>query len=240
MGKAFEVPRLIGLLALLAGFMSFSATVAQAEPGAYWEVGGTQIKDKTLLPEINIAGAGNIVVLTKIGLSTIEYDCAVVKSLNGLLHELGRFTSKIHFENCITKLNKSIVPKCTPHSPGAPEGFIETEPLEGLLKLHVLSKEPLVDDDVFELLPVNAEMHFVTLELGTGGCSIANNISMTGTIFLKDSKNKLLENQIERLFEEFKPLTKFLFGGNPMTIDGSFWAFLQGPHTNQLWSGHPA
>ncbi|HMJ23296.1 MAG TPA: hypothetical protein VK513_15375, partial [Terriglobales bacterium] len=72
MTKAFKASRLLGLLALLAGLMAFSATAAQAEPGAYWEVGGTQIKDKTLLPEIKAEkDSPHIIFLSTSGLSPI-------------------------------------------------------------------------------------------------------------------------------------------------------------------------
>ena len=237
MTKAFKVSRLFGLLALLAGLMAFSATAAQAEPGAYWEVGGTQIKDKTLLPEINARkDTPDIIFLSKSGLSTLAIDCTDIAFRNGLLHELGRFTGSIHLTGCITKLNGSEAPLCKPHSPGAAEGLILTEPLEGLLKLH----KPTAGgtEDVLELLAVNAGMVFVTLEFGSGKCAIKG-FNLTGTIFLKDCKGLGLTNELEHLFEEHS-LTKLLWGANSMTIDGSFWVFLEGAHKGQKWSGHPA
>jgi hypothetical protein len=239
MTKAFKTPRLFGLLALLVGLMAFSAVAAHAEPGAYWEAGGTKIDGKTLLPEINAKkDTSNLTVLTKVGLSTLEILCTEIAFKSGLLHELGRFTGRIHFSGCITKLNGKEALSCVPHSPGAPEGLIETEPLEGLLKLH----EPVAGgtEDLLELLPVNASMLWYTLQYGSGKCTIGNNISVTGTLFLKDCQSLLLSNELEHLFEEQKALSKILFGANPMTMDGSFWAFLTGAHEGQLWSGHPA
>jgi len=238
MTKAFKTSRLFGLLALLIGLMAFSAAAAQAEPGAYWEVGGTQIKDKTLLPEINAKkDTPHLVVVTKVGLSALEIDCTDIAFKSGLLHELGRFTGSIHFSGCITKIGGKESPLCVPHSPGAPEGLILTEPLEGLLKLH----KPAAGgtEDLLELLPVNAGMRFYTLQYGSGKCAISNGIEVTGTLFLKDCKNLLLSNELEHLFEE-QSLTKILFGTNPMVMNGSFWAFLEGAHKGKLWSGHPA
>lgn len=240
MKHSFKPSRLVGLFALLAGFMAFSATVAQAEPGAYWEVGGVQIKDKKLLPKINARkDSPHIIFLTHVGASNVEILCTEIKFVNGLLHELGRFTGKIHLEGCITKINGVTANACKPKTPGAPLGLVETEQLEGLLKLHLLSKEPLIDDDVLEILPVNVAMIFFRLELGEE-CALGNNINDTGTLFLKDCENRLLENRVEHLLEEFKPLTKLFSGVNAMTIDGSFWTFLEGEHKGQLWSGHPA
>lgn len=239
MTKAFKTSRLFGLLALLVGLMAFSAVAAQAEPGAYWEVGGTKIEGKTLLPEINAKkDTSSLTVLTKVGLSTLEILCTDIAFKSGLLHELGRFTGKIHFSGCITKLNGKEPPSCAPHSVGAPEGLIETDLLEGLLKLH----KPAAGgtEDLLELLPVNEGMHWYTLQYGKGECVIGNGISVTGTLFLKDCKNLLLNNELEHLFEEQKALSKILFGANPMTMDGSFWAFLTGAHSGKVWSGHPA
>jgi len=239
MTKAFKASRLFGLLALLAGVMAFSATAAQAEPGAFWEVGGTKIlKAGELLTEINAKkDSPHGILLTKSGLSTIEIDCTDISIKNGLLHELGRATGSIHFSGCITKLNTVEAPLCKPHSPGAAEGLIQTEPLEGLLKLH----KPTAGgtEDVFEVLAINAGMIFVTIHLGSGKCAIGLKFDVTGTLFLKDCKNLLLTNELEHLFEEH-PLTRLLFGANAASLDGSAWAFLEGAHKGKLWSGHPA
>jgi hypothetical protein len=69
MTKAFKASRLFGLLALLAGFMAFGATAAQAEPGAYWEVGGIKIlSEGQLLTEINAKkDSPHIILLTTSG-----------------------------------------------------------------------------------------------------------------------------------------------------------------------------
>ncbi|HMJ23295.1 MAG TPA: hypothetical protein VK513_15370 [Terriglobales bacterium] len=238
MTKAFKTSRLFGLLALLAGLMAFSATAAQAEPGAYWEVGGTQIKDKTLLPSFNIRNdSPHIILLSKSGLATLEIDCTEFELFFGLLHELGRATGSIEFNGCITRLAGSEAPLCKPHSPATPEETIITESLEGLLKLH----KPAAGgtEDVLELKPVNAAGPFVKLNLGSGKCAIKG-ADLTGVIFLKDCKGLGLTNEREHLFEEFKALTKLLYGANPATIDGSAWAFLTGAHAGELWSGHPA
>jgi len=237
MTKTFKASRLSSLLALLAGLMTFSATAAQAEPNAYWEVGGTQIKDKTLLPEINAkkdTPAGTL--LTKSGSSTLEIECTDIAVKSGLLHELGRATGSIHFSGCMTKLAGSLAPLCEPHSPGDPDGLIQTKPLEGLLKLH----KPAAGgtEDVFELLPVSADMIFATIELGLGKCAIKG-ANITGTALLKDCKGLGLTNELEHLFEE-DSLTKLLYGANAAKTDGSAWAFLEGAHKGKLWSGHPA
>jgi hypothetical protein len=236
MKKAFKASRLIGLLALALGLMGVSATAAQAEPGAYWEVNGTKIlTGSTLLPEIQAKNdTEESILLTTVGTSKVEILCKPIKFVGAKLHELGRATGKIHYEECITKLNGTAASRCTPKSVGAPLGLIETNALEGLIKLHELAGG--AKDDLVKLSPV-VNLIFVTLELGTL-CAIGNKFDITGHITLKDCKNEGLVNKVEHLFEE-GPLNELLFGGNAATIDGSAWAFLVGEHKGMVWSGHP-
>jgi len=241
MTKARKTSRLFGLLALLAGLMAFSAIAAQAEPGAYWEVGGTKILNSgELLTEINARiNTAHGILLTKSGLAVLEIDCTEISLDKGLLHQLGRATGRINFTSCITRLNGSEASKCRPHSPGAAEGTILTNSLEGLLKLH----HPTLGDpeDVLELKPEAAAGGvFVTIELGSGKCAIKG-ANITGVGFVKDVFNEhILINEIEHSFVEFKFLSKLLYGGNSATTDGSARTFLEGAHLNQEWSGHPA
>jgi len=239
MRRAFKAPGLLGLLTLALGLTVFSAATAQAELGAYWEVGGTKlISPITLLPEIQAQkDSVHINFLTKSGFNTVEILCTEIKIKAGLLHLLGRLTGKIHLEGCITKKNGVEEAACKPKTPGANLGLIETEKLEGLLKLHTLS--PTVKDDVLQLLPENAKNVYLPLELGAT-CAFGNKVDVTGTLFLKDGQNKLLSEEVKHLFEEFPPLTKLLFGANPMTMDGSFWTLLEGDHFLKLWKGNPA
>ena len=239
MSHAFKASKLIGLLALVLGLMAFGATAAQAELGAYWELettegGKTKILDGTLLPKFQSKKETHITFLTKVGLSKVEILCSEILVINGQLHELGRLTGKIHLEGCTTKLNGTTAAACTPKSPGASLGLIETNAIEGLLKLHEL--EGGTRDDLLKLSPV-VGLTFVTLELGAT-CAIGSKFDVTGHIYLKDCENKLLVNQLEHLFE-VGPLSTFQLGANSMTIDGSFWMFLVGTHAGMKFSGHP-
>ena len=233
--------RLVGLFALMIGLMAVSVPAAQAEPGAYWEVGGTKIEGASeLLPKIGLKkDVPNIIFLLKISGSKIELSCTEIKMVNGLLHKLGNITGKLHFGNCITKMNGSEA-SCKPHSPGAELGLIETNALVGLLKLHA---EGAIKEDLLELLPQVGET-FLTFVLGVEGKEeclfLLGKNEIKGKVFLKDCQNELLTNKAEHLFEEQKALSKLLFAGTPFTIDGSFLAFLEGVHASQLWSGHPA
>jgi hypothetical protein len=239
MRQAFKTGILRFALAL--GLMAISATVAQAETGAYWEVGGTKIEGASeLLPKFNVKkDTAHIILSFTLVSQKIELDCTAIKYVNGLLHKSGKTTGKLHLENCITKLNGAEAP-CKPHSPGAELGLIETNALLGLLKLHT---EGVVKEDLLELQPQEGET-LLTFVLGVEGKEeclfLLGKNPIKGKIFLKDCQKELLINKAEHLFEEQRTLSKMFLATSPVTMGGSFLAFLVGkPHEGLLWSGHP-
>jgi len=241
MRQAPKASKRVGLFALALGLMALSATAAQAETGAYWEVGGTKIESASeLLPKLDLKkDTSHIVLLFSIAGSKIDLDCTEIKMVNGLLHKSGKATGKLHLENCITKFNGAEA-VCKPHSPGATVGLIETNSLNGLLKLH---KEGEIKEDLLELSPGEGET-FATLVLGPTGKEclfLLGENAIKGRLFLKDGKKELLVNTVEHLFEEQRALSKLvILGTAPVTMDGSFWAFLAGSHEGLKWSGHTA
>ena len=240
MRKAFKASRLIGLLALALGLTAaFSATAAQAEPGAYWLVNGADI-GSSLLPSVNAKDDSlHTTLLTTVGKTPLEILCLEISFKGAKLHELGRATGRIHYNNCVTILNKNgiAVGNCKPHSPGDAAGLILTEPLEGLIKLHKLGAgEPKENDELLELKPVPPATAFVKIQLGAL-CAVGNEFEITGKAFLKDCKKEGLVDLKEHLFEE-GPLTELKFGTNPATIDGSAWGFLTGVHEGMTFAGH--
>jgi hypothetical protein len=236
MRKAFKASRLIGLLALLAGFMAVSATAAQAETNAFWLVNGVKLASG-LNPTINAKSETEGILLTKVGLSKVEILCTEIKFVGATLGLNGGAKGKIHFQSptgCITKLNGTEASACKPKSPGASLGLIETNALTGLIVLHTL--ENGTKDELVELKPEEAGKPFATLELGAS-CAIGTKFDITGTFFIKDCKGEGLVDKVEHLFEE-GPLSKLLFGANPMTIDGSSFMFLTGAHAGMTFAGH--
>jgi hypothetical protein len=235
MRKAFK---LTGLFALVLSAMAFSATAAQAELNAKWQVNGADVtnalKAQVQVTEIETLPATGVkegILLTKSGLTTIEVLCTAMSFTNAFLEILGAAKGSIHFSSCVTKLNKGLpAGACVPHSPGAAEGLIQTNALKGLIKLHTGGVELL------ELLPETGE-NFVTLEFGKGECSIAK-APITGKAFLKaGTATEGKENTITKLFSE-GPLTSLFFGANAAVIDGSAKAALTGAtHTGMTWNG---
>jgi len=227
MRKAFKASRLIGLLALALGVMAFGATAAQAETGAFWEVNGAKLTGTQEVQAKN--DTAHSTLLTKVGFSKVEILCGPIKFVKGVLSGTGA-TGKIHYGECTTKLNEKLAENCTPKSPGAALGLIETNALKGLLKL-TAAKE-----DVLELSPETGTA-FATLELGKL-CAIGEKFDITGKVTLKDCQGEGLINKKEHLFEE-GPESALLFGGNAAKIDGSAWGFLEGTNVGGTFSGHP-
>jgi hypothetical protein len=74
----------------------------------------------SLLPSINAkSDTIHITILTKVGSTPIEILCLEISFKGAKLHELGRATGKIHYNTCVTVLNKTGTPanNCKPHSP---------------------------------------------------------------------------------------------------------------------------
>jgi hypothetical protein len=251
MKKAFK---LMGLFALVLSAMAFSATAAQAELNAKWKVNGADTTDAlnvlaqaALEPIILKDAEGKItedkhgILLTKTGLTKVEILCTSLKFVDALLKTLGGAKGKIHFDGCITKLNGGAAAgACKPHSPGAAEGLIETNALDGLIKLHETATKTKVD--LFELLPEPVKFKdengeeltktppFVTLIMGKevgSECSIGSKFDITGKAFLKDAQEEGLVEKVTHLVVE-GPLSALLFGGNAATIDGNANVFLGG------------
>ena len=228
MKKAFKASRLIGLLALALGLMAFSAAAAQAESGAFWEVNGSKLTGSANVQAEK--DSAHTVLLTEVGTTKIEILCVPIKFVNGVISGTGA-TGKIHYEECKTLEAGVVQNRCTPKSPGASAGLIETNALKGLLKLSVTPKE-----DVLELTPASGTA-FVTIELGAL-CAIGNKFDITGKATLKDCRGEGLLNVVKHLFETGAE-TELFFGVKPATIDGSAWGFLLAPNAGQTFSGHP-
>lgn len=236
MEHVFRTSRLTVFLALLAGLMALGATGARAEHNAYWLLSGFNIG--SLLPAIQgKKDSAHIALLFKFGLIPhVEILCTDIKFVGAKLHELGRATGKAHFDTptkgCITKLKGVEEPACKPKSLGASLGLIETNSLEGLIKLHTGGV------GLLEVQAVGGGA-IVTLELGAT-CPIGNKIDVTGKVFLKDGNNEGLVDKVEHLFEAEQTLSTLRFGANPATLVGSGFAFLSGLHTGLTFAGHTA
>ena len=231
--------RAIGLCLALAGLMAVGASSAQAEAGAYWLVKG--VKVTTLLPELaaaleNSHGA----VLGEIGGVGIHLLCTgfTLVAGNHLLAE-GGLLGKVRFSGCIVRQLKTLnnpatlvtLASCAPAG-----GIIESTAGSGLIKLHKLG-----DGTTHTILTFEGTGVFTTISTGEE-CAFGEQITMNGTLALKDCQNAFLTDQVTHLFEEFAPLTELYFNNNKAnkaTVDGSINVSLTGAHKGLTWAGHP-
>jgi len=229
MAHAFKRTKPLGLLALVLA-IAFGASAAQAETAAHWNTNKNPFDgSQTRAVKATTIEGGFGTFLSKSVSTTVEILCTTMKAVDFLLKEHGGASGKVHFEGCITKLNKgSALGACKPHSPGAALGLIETNALDALIVLH--SNKTV---DLVEMLPTAAGP-FVTLLLGVDEeCSIGEKWDVTGKFFLKDNSEELLKEKQFHLFVE-GPLSALLFGGNAAAIDGSVSVELQ---EGLDWSG---
>lgn len=237
MKKAPNRLRFIGLLALLAGFMSFGASLAQAE-GDFLKNGVAIAGNAPLKAKAETTKT----LSTKVGLAKVEISCPKTKLVGANLEVGGLIKGKIHFDECITKLNGSVAAKCAAHSPGAVIGLIETNALTGSLRLHALKNEKgqeIGKDELIELSPEEAGTPFMVLILGTGECAIGNELQITGTLSLQDCKNEFLVDKTEHLLEE-GPLStlRIAADGTSTKLSGTEFWFLGPPNEGSTFADH--
>jgi len=217
MRKALRASKLMGLLLLPLGAMGFSATAAQAELGAHWNVNGSEYKTELSVSLSTAIEGTSGSLLSKVGVSTVAILCTTIKLVDALLSEVFRATGRIHFEGCITKLNGSTAGACKPHSPGAAQGLIETGPIDALIVLHIFANV-----DLIELSRLAGES-FAILVMGgesESECAIGESFGVRGRFFVKEAQEEGLVEKVTHLVVE-GPLTELFFGENKATLDGS-------------------
>ena len=232
------------LCGLMTGVLGMSASAAQAEVGAVlWVLKEGKLINLSVVVQTKNETTGTL--LTKISGVSVEFNCtetelkkAKYTGTNGTFEK----GATVKFTGCTTKLNGTTTAACEPTNAGTEKGVIVTKGLHGLVRLHLLSKEPLVDDDIIEVLPDEGET-FATIEMGKE-CSIGTKVPVIGPKFsFKDCKNEFLVHKVEHLLEEFGPLTELWAisktAEHKATIDGSVWAFLIEEHKGLPWSIEP-
>ncbi len=241
MKKASRLP--IFMLALALGVLAFGTSVTQAAGEPFWKLNGSKISfalepfiQVTELETLPATKVKEVILLTKVGLSKVEILCTEMKlGFATRLIPTGTLEGRGHFSGCVTKLNGGAAASaCKPHSPGAAEGLIETNLLNGRLVLH-LAFEWIELIEVEGLAGVLAELR-MGKEVGSE-CSIGSAFKITGKAFAKaGTTTELKEETVTKLFSE-GPLSALLFGGNNATIDGSAKVALTSFHTGMKWSG---
>jgi hypothetical protein len=227
------VPKLLGLCVLILGLTALTASLAQAEVGASWSVGGAKVTE-ALLPQLQVHEIENktasLLFTTKGGTKTAIL-CTAIEMVGMKLTTSGSVSSgKLKFTGCVTLLNGTISSNCAPRTAGAPKGTVETFNGTALIILHVGT--PLL------LLKAESGESLASMEMGEL-CSLGESVPVKGALTLKDCKNELQTELVSHLFEE-GPLSSLTSLGQPTTLDGSVIAELSGAHKGLKWKGLPA
>ncbi len=237
---------LLGLLVVMAALFAMTATAANAETNAKWLI---LDKDGTALDANNLHAAIGVSLenndgsfLTKILGINVKILCTAMEVIGGALLGQGTIAEgRLKFFGCETFLNGVSSPACVPHTAGTAAGTIETKFLSGLLVLHLLEPSG-VRDDLLKIFPSEGTV-LAQLQMGAT-CPLGENISVNGTVFLKDCEAALLTHRVIHLFEQ-GPLTELWVLSKSKehlesSLDGSGLLFLTGTHLNFSYSGDPA
>lgn len=231
----------LGLSALVLGVIMATAAMAHAEAGANWMVKGANITT-ALLPELQI----DEVESNRTGFSAFingsftEFFCKKAVLVGAKLELEGKITAgtKIKFSECVTKVKGNLFPECEPNAGGTQAGVINTRELKGLINKHKLMTGTV--DTVIKLSPRTGSK-FAEVELGEL-CSLAEKVSIFGTLALKDCQSELLVEKELHLVEE-GPLTTLTapdeLAEHPAVLMGSMILELGGTHKTLKWSGLP-
>jgi len=224
----------LGLCAAVLALVVFGTSASQAEKGANWMVNGTNV-NATLLPVVQIKEVENkmmaLVGATKSG-TKVEVACTGAQFLNAKLEPEGTVSAGnvTKFTGCVTKLNGVISSACSPKTKGEEKGVVVSEPLIGLIVLH--EGKALV-----KFTPVTGTT-FVNFIFGEA-CSLGEEVPVTGTSTVKDSKGEFGVELVDHLVEQ-GPLSSLTFCGTPAVVVGGAILNLTGVHTGLKWSALPA
>jgi len=224
----------LGLCALLIGVMAITANGAQA--AGEWDVAGKQLSTYSPALEPEVASTLENKMVTLLGIFntfTFAKLCTAVAMTGLKLFPGGTSTTGgatftgctvwiVEGEEFVEELN------CAVHSPGQPNGTIQTEEGHFDLELHE-------GTTIASVIPNNEEELLETIEFE--GCALPEEMPIFGTLVLADCESKAGASQPVHLFASHTLTTLYAINPkHPATLDGSIELFLTGAHTGQSWS----
>jgi hypothetical protein len=233
--------KMLGLCVVAAlSLMAFSASAAQAEVGANWDVNGLNNLPAQLKGKLeNKTGT----LLTEIAGVLVHILCTAMELKNAELKAAGTFLGLMTFTGCITLMAKlpatPVLSKpCQPldKTKATGLGTILTLELKGLIKLHS-------GEGVVEITPDTGSNAFGHFEFDPEECSLPASTLILGKIFLKDSNGSFKTAAKMHLMSEHSLTHLYVISDTPehaAKIDGSVELELAGAHTGMTWAGLPA
>jgi hypothetical protein len=179
------------------------------------------------------AEAGGVSLLTHmVGLS-IKIGCTATELVGASLEPEGKVTSgfKAKFSGCefVNAESGKTIEECVAKTEGQATGTVETSALKG----------ELVPGSLLRVTPKEGTV-FATLEAGKS-CLLASEITVSGTLFLKDGNDALFTHSSEHLAKEATG-TELWVGAKTAehlmtSIDRGLLASLSGEYVGRKWSG---
>jgi hypothetical protein len=170
-----------GLLAI--GLMGVVAEGSQAAKWLILDSGGTALDAASLSASVAVTDA-NPELLTELFKIFFVVKCTKGESIGANLLSEGKITTGVKgkFTGCTAYTNAALNKNCTPHSPGAASGTVETAELKGALVLH----EAFGGTGLVRVEP-KIGTTLATLEM-SGTCPVGTKIPINGVYFFKDAE----------------------------------------------------
>lgn len=184
--------------------------------------------------------SSHLVFLSTIGGIMISMVCTSTELIGMNLETSGTLTTggKIRLSGCrlysgtftgaLSNVLTTTSLPCTIREGGEPAGTIVTEKLKGKLTLH---EESAV---LTEIVPESGTAFFF-LHFEGSECSFPEEDPIRGVLRLRDGAGKALSHAVKHLLEE-GPGTELTLGTAPVTLLGSIWVLLGGPHVGLSWA----
>jgi hypothetical protein len=243
------------LISAVTLFLLVNVTGAFAEAGSRWLI-LTSIETIKTTEELPVSLTGEMVgketLLTKLVGVKFEKTCSAVE-ITGLKLE-GESSiapgAKLKFTGCKIFINGVESKVCIPHTSGAPAGTLETNKLRGDLGLHPLknAKGEFIKNEKGEIIlhgPIRLDPEagetYMTLELGTGECSVGEKVPILGTFYAHDVEGGGIEtHRVKHLIEEGPGTAVWIISKteeHKVILDGQALLYLNGAHSGLKWGG---
>lgn len=241
--KRFTV---LGACILALAFIVRGTSMANAETGAGWMLGGKSV-GLSLVPTVKVqqlevppGGSHPEASLTVAVAKTIsvQITCKNLETLNFTLQAEGGGSGKLQFTECgvLVIWNGKLFQTCSVSTNGK-IGTISTEMLKALIVLHEVeggAKEPLV-----RVEPSAVGKPFTIVEIDEECSLLGGESQISGVFYLQDAGEQFGTEQVSHLFKE-GPLTNVIFNAAPTKLAGSAVLSMTGSHVGLKWSGLPA
>ena len=176
-----------------------------------------------------VKAEGKLSLLSKSGLSKIQFNCESLAIESGLLEVEGKDSGKALLAGCSTLLGGVVQKACVPSSPSTSEGSGEISfGFKGQLVMH--------EGTAYERIEPASGETFVEIRYPKG-CSLTAT-KVTGSLYAQEVNGELEVGAAAHSFKEgTSGLGGLKYGTNPATVEGNVSVSITGMHAGEPWSG---